>query len=173
MQLEDREQKCWTSQLELSWWSHLSKIYIPYGNHCITCESLKTHFHFSLLDIVKCFLIFCQCNQDPGGSINQSIYFGGNTLTIMFNQFQLFSFFLDHWFLLGSWCSLAHREPKWLRNLFPGANFVDCYLGLFCGHIDGKKYSEYTAMRSSSGKVRIWKNWPTTGRDGDRAKHTF
>ena len=166
----------------------------------VTSKSFETHF-YSFLDFSHLKSIFCEVPEsiltitgntwqfktslfweqafifaswfDPIFDFNQSIYFGGNTLTIMFNQFQLFSFFLDHWFLLGSWCSLAHREPKWLRNLFPGANFVDCYLGLFCGHIDGKEYSEYTAMRSSSGKVRIWKNWPTTGRDGDRAKHTF
>ena len=145
----------------------------PFTIHNITMQRILGH------DATYLKLVFlCRGLRNNGRtvscqSINQSIYFGGNTLTIMFNQFQLFSFFLDHWFLLGSWCSLAHREPKWLRNLFPGANFVYCYLGLFCGHIDGKEYSEYTAMRSSSGKVRIWKNWPTTGRDGDRAKHTF
>ena len=68
---------------------------------------------FSKKILVNLFFFFSKKDQTGGGgSINQSIYFGGNTLTIMFNQFQLFSFFLDHWFLLGSWCSLAHREPK-------------------------------------------------------------
>ena len=129
----------------------------------VTSKSFETHF-YSFLDFSHLKSIFCEVPEsiltitgntwqfktslfweqafifaswfDPIFDFNQSIYFGGNTLTIMFNQFQLFSFFLDHWFLLGSWCSLAHREPKWLRNLFPGANFVDCYLGLFWGHID-------------------------------------
>ena len=113
-------------------------------HHCVFSYVSAKHLHKRKQNCIDCICSpFLHCAfsnvsskrlhkriQSHTGSINQSyisrgppfimgILYTGVIIFLLLGSFSLLSL-LSLWF---SGCALAHREPKSLRNLFPGAHF--------------------------------------------------